>query len=389
MTMATTETRTTLDLPIDNAARLAIFDAMHDAAGENGPLPLTETELFERVITRLRVLVPRELHLAGDRPYLHDKLVACAEAGLISMGSLEGEAILAITGKPPSIRYPDGEIRDYIHGLVPALERLDGDNARLRGASFDVRTLIPTSADEPDGPDFQALMASMREHGFLRQWWIVAYDDDVVIDGRARKKAAEILELNVEYVKYGSDRDRTAARRRDTPLNRVLLALTGNRARLGSDAEQAVHEAVAVVTRRAWDETASDLALTAEWRRAMPPEYSPQFEVERLPFREGAEAKIQVTSDNKVMLRSLIEAAGLSNYKIKLLEDYVPIERARSGHSAGRKAVFARVEDLISGIAAMQLERGTAKLKVDPEWEQIRDWLLETFSPDRSDAPPA
>ena len=305
------------------------------------------------------------------------------------MGSLEGEAILALTGKPPSIRYPDGEIRDYTPGLVPALERLDGDNARLRGDSFDVRTLIPTSADEPDGAEFQALLASMREHGFLKQWWIAAYDDDVVVDGRARKKAAEILELNVEYVKYGSNRDRTAARRRDTPLNRVLIALAGNRARLGPDAEQGIYEAVAAVTRRAWAETASDLALTAHWRRAMPREYSPQFEVERLPFRPGAEAKIQVTTDNKVMLRSLIEAAGLSNYKIKLLEDYVPIERARSGHSAGRKAVFARADDLISGIAAMQLERRAAKLTVDPEWDQIRDWLVGTFSPDRSDASPS
>ena len=45
----------------------------------------------------------------------------------------------------------------------------------------------------------------MREHGFLKEWWIAAYDDDVVIDGRARRKAAEILELKVEYVKYGSD----------------------------------------------------------------------------------------------------------------------------------------------------------------------------------------
>ena len=141
------------------------------------------------------------------------------------MGSIEGEAILALTGKLPSVRYPGGEIRDYTPGLELARERLDGDNARLRAARFDVRTLIPSSADEPDGPEFQALLASMREHGFLKQFWIAAQDDDVVVDGRARTKAAALLGLKVEYVKYGSDRERTAARRRDTPLNRVLIAV--------------------------------------------------------------------------------------------------------------------------------------------------------------------
>lgn len=379
MNMATAEAEKALDLPPDNASRLAIFDALHDSRGVDGPLALTESELFERVIGRLRVLVPRELHLAGERPYLHDKLKACAEGALISMGSLEGEAILALTGKMPSVRYPDGELRDYTPGLEPARERLDGDNARLRDAGFDVRTLIPSSADEPDSQAFQALLESMREHGFLKQFWIAAQDDDVVIDGRARKRAAAILELNVEYVKYGSDRERTAARRRDTPLNRVMIAVQSNLARLSADSVQAVHEAVAAVTRRPWDETSADLALTAAWRRSMPPEYSPQFEVDKLAFRPDGEAKIQVTADNKVMLRSLLEAGGLSNYKINLLEEYVPTERARSGHSAGRKAVFARADDLISGIATMQQERRARNLKVDPEWEQIRDWLLATF----------
>lgn len=383
MSMATAEAEKALDLPPDNAARLAIFDVLHDSSGVGGPLALTESELFERVIGRLRVLVPRELHVAGERPYLHDKLKACAEAGLISIGSLEGEAILALTGKMPSVRYPDGEIRDYTPGLELARERLDGDNARLRAAGLDVRTLIPSSADAPDGQEFQALLESMREHGFLKQFWIAAQDDDVVIDGRARKRAAAILELNVEYVKYGSERERTAARRRDTPLNRVMIALQSNLARLGPDTVEAVHKAVAAVTRRPWDETSADLALTAPWRRSMPPEYSPQFEVDKLAFRLGGEAKIQVTADNKVMLRSLIEAGGLSNYKINLLEDYVPTERARSGHSAGRKAVFARADDLISGIATMQQERRARNLKVDPEWDQIRDWLLATFHSDQ------
>ncbi len=369
------------DLPPDNASRLAIFDAFHEATGPNGPQPLTESELFERIIGRLRVLVPRELHLVGEANYVRTKLEACADAGLISMGSLDGDAILALTGQAPMIRYPDGELRDYTPGLELARELLDGDNARLRAAEFDVRALIPSSADKPHGAAFQALLASMREHGFLRQFWIAALADGVVIDGRARKRAAEMLDLHVEYVQYRSDRDRNAARRRDTPLNRVMLAIQSNLHRLDPETIQAVHEAVAKITKRVWTDTAADLELTAAWRHAVPAEYSPYFEVTKRPFREGAEAKVQVTGDDKVMVRSLIEAAGLSNYKLDLLKDYVPFERARSMHSAGRKAVFARAADLISGITTMQEERRAAKRKIDPEWDEIRDWLSVTFAP--------
>lgn len=377
--MSTAQLEKIADLPADNASRLAIYDAFHEDVSSDGPRPLTESEVFGRVIGRLRVLVPRELHLAGEAEYVHRKLEACADAGLISMGSLDGESILALTGQAPLIRYPDGELRAYTPRLELALERLDGDNARLRSEGFDVRALIPSCADEPHGPEFQALLASMREHGFLRQFWIAAQTDDVIVDGRARKRAAEMLGIDIEFVQYRSDRDRAAARRRDTPLNRVMLAIQSNLARLTPETIVAVHEAVAKVTRRPWEDTAADLDLTAEWRRSMPAEYSPLFEVEKLPFREGAEARIQVTSDDKVMVRSLIEAAGLSNYKLDLLKDYVPFERARSIHSAGRKAVFARAADLISGIASMQQERRQANRKIDPEWDKIREWLTATF----------
>jgi hypothetical protein len=383
MNMATNTIATNgaVDLPVDNATRLAIFDTLHESRGEDGlPKPLTEKELLDAIIARLRVLVPRELHLAGEpQAYLHDKLNACAEANLISIRSLDGESIIAPTGIAPLVRYPDGEIREYTPGLEMARERLDGDNARLRDSGFYVRRFIPSSADDPDSPEFQALLASMREHGFLKQFSIVAQDDDVVIDGRARIRAATRLELKVEYLKYPSKREQAAARRRDTPLNRVMIAVQANFARLSCDTVSAVHDAVAAVTRRPWDETAADLALTAVWRRSMPPEYSPQFEVSRLAFRPGAEAKIQVTADDKVMLRSLIEAAGLSNYKTDMLKDYVPIEEARSNYSGGRKALFARAEDLITGIATMQRERRTLKRKLDPEWDTVRDWLIATF----------
>lgn len=378
--MAAFESDKTVDLPPDNVSRVAIYDALHERSSANGVLGITDDVLFERVIGRLRVLVPRELHLAGERSYVDEKVRACVEAGLVSVSFDNGRKLIALTGKRPLIRYPDGEIRDYSPGLELARERLDRDNERLRTAGFDVRRFLPSAADDPDRPAFQGLLASMREHGFLKQFPVVRYgDDDVVVDGRARLRVAAILDLEVEYMKYGSERERTAARRRDNPLNRVLVAVHSNLGRLDPDAVHAVYEEVSAVTRRAWDEMAADLALTEVWRRTIPAEYSPVFDVKKLPFRESGEAKIQVTTDNKVMLRSLVEAGGLSNYKIDILRDYVPFERARSAHSAGRKAVFARAEDLISGIVAMQQDRRAAKLKVDPEWEQIREWLARTF----------
>lgn len=374
------ETEVHADLPLDNASRIAIYDAMsHALSGGRTDQSVSDAELFARVIGRLRVLVPRELHLAGEQEYVDEKVAACIKAGLIWERFANGERLLGLTGLAPLVRYPDGQLREYSPGLELARERLDRDNARLRQAGFDVRNLVPSSSDDPEGAEFQILLASMREHGFMKQFPVVRYEDDVVVDGRARLRAAAILELEVDYLKYGSDRDRTAARRRDTPLGRVLTALYSNASRLPPSVWESVHENVASVTRRSWEETAADLRLTEEWRQASPAEYSPYFDVKKLRFREQDEAKVQVTADEKVMLRSLLEAAGLSNYKIQDLRGYVPFERARSVHSAGRKAVFARASDLIGGIAAMQSERSTAKRKLDPEWEQIRGWLVANF----------
>jgi len=216
----------------------------------------------------------------------------------------------------------------------------------------------------------------MREHGFLKQFPVLRHEDNVIVDGRARLLAAATLHLDVEYLK---DRDRTAARRRDTPLDRLLVALHTNTARLSVEVVEAAHRRVAEVTERPWERTAADLELTREWRRSVPAERAITFEVKKIAYRDEEEAKVQVTADEKVMLRSLIRAAGLDGYKIKVLSDYVPFERARSAHSGGRKAVFVRAGDLTDGIATMLEDRRAANRKIDPEWEQIRDWLLSTF----------
>ena len=142
----------------------------------------------------------------------------------------------------------------------------------------------------------------------------------------------------------------------------------------------AVYKAVADVTKRAWEKTAADLELTQEWRKAMAAEYTPFFDVKMYAYRKNEEPTIQVTGDRKVMVRSLVEAGGLQGYKVTTqLGNYVPLELARTAYSGGPKAYFARAEDLIAGIDAMQQERRAKKRKLDPRWEQIYDWLVREF----------
>jgi hypothetical protein len=374
------ETKNVENLPPDNGARLAIYDAVHEYVKAIGTAEISESDLFEMVIGRFRVLVPREIHLMGDQAYFSEKVNACLEAGILAATRAGEQRLLTLTGTPPSIIYPDGTVRDYPTGLELARERLDRDNMRLRESGFDVRKCIPSIAEDPQGAQFQALLASMREHGFMKQFPVLKYDDGTVVDGLARQQAAGRLQLDVEYLKYWSDKDRRYVQRRDTPLNRVLVAIQGNAGRLSNETVDAAYGRVAKITLRPWGETAADLALTQEWRKAVPAAYTPWFDVKRYAYRKGEEPKVQVTADHRVMVRSLVEAAGLASYKIKTqLGDHVSFEQARSAYSGGRKADFARAEDLVAGITAMQQERQEAKRNLDPAWDQIREWLVTTF----------
>lgn len=370
---------TTHDLPADNASRLAIYDVLAEHASTESESGLTDTALFERVIGRLRMLVPRELYIAGERTYLNEKIDACIEAGIITADSRGTERVLRLTGIAPQIRYPDGELRHYPAGLELARERLEQDNASLRKAEFDIRNFIPSIAHDINGAAFQSLLSSMREHGFMKNFAIVRYDDGFVADGLARIKAAEMLNISPVFFKHAPGKDSRAARIRDTPLTRILVAVHTNSGRLSAEVMDSIFARVASITGREWKQTQKDLDLTAEWRSSVPPEYKTLFETTKLPARGGEEPKIQVTPDRKVMLRSLIEAFGLASYKVSVLEDYVTLERARSRHSPGQKALFARAEDLIKGIPVMQEQRKAAKLKVDSEWEQIHQWLVRNF----------
>src|SRR5580704_16106380 len=97
----------TQELPADNGPRLAIYDAINEYVRETGKPGISYAELFDRVIGRLRVLVPRELHFVGDQEYFNQKVNACLDAGIIATRSDNGRDLLTLTGQPPQVLYPD------------------------------------------------------------------------------------------------------------------------------------------------------------------------------------------------------------------------------------------------------------------------------------------
>lgn len=351
------------ELPADNAARITIYDALA-AAADSGEPGLREDELRRRVTGRLRVLVPRELHVVGEEAYLNEKISVCAEAGLLRR---DGELIV-LGDTRPQIAYPDGSIHEYAAGLQDAKERLEADDVKLRQSRFDVHQIVGSVADDPGSDAFQRLLASMRERGYVRQLPILESADGRVVDGRARLAAAAIVGVTVERHQIPS--------RRDTPLHRALLVLDANCTRISEADREAVHHAVQQVA-RPWADIATDLEHTREWRLAEPRKYYAQLKVKKVRFRPEDQPKIQITTDGgRVMLRSLLEAAGLASYKYELLAPYVAMEDARTTFTPGRTAIFVGVSDAISGIATMQRERRKKKRKVDREWDDIRKWLI-------------
>lgn len=360
----------TEELPADNAARIAIYDALPD----HGYRGLSVDELFDGVIGRLRVLVPRELFVRGERSYVLDKIQICVEAGLVRPVETAPD-LLARTDVRPRIRYPDGTIRDYVSGLEAAKERLEAADAKLRQSRhFDVHHLAPSISDDQGSDAFRVLVASMREHGYLDQFPVSNDADGRVVDGRARIAAAEVA--NVTMLKQHSI---PVPARRDTPLNRVLLVLDANWARMADQDRERVYEAVATEVGRSWASIEDDLALTRAWRATEPRPYVARFDVTKVKFRPDDPPKIQVTRDGtKVMLRSLLEAVGLASYKYELLGPYVAMEDAKTAFS-GRPAIFVGIAESIDGIANMQRERRKKGRKTDREWNDIRAWLLANY----------
>jgi hypothetical protein len=364
----------TTALPPDNGARIALYDAMCELAGSNNSNEkvISPDQLFEQVIGRLRILVPRELHLAGERAYFDEKLEVCIESGLAARAS--GGVVLGDT--TPIIQYPDGKAHTYQAGLNGARARLERDDAALRRAGFDVRKLVRSVADAPRSPEFKRMVASMQEHGYLKQFPVVVGADGEIVDGRARAAAAALAGVTV----VGMSDDDRLPNRLDTPLHRTILVLAVNAGRVAEDVREQVLEMVSEKTGRAWKEIESDLLITREWRRAVPRSYVASFEVEDVPFRpDEPEPTIPITvnAPARVGLRKLIEAVGLSNYKIQTeLRGHVVEELART-QLTSKPAIFVEVSNAIEGIAHMQAERRRKKLKLDPQWELARQWLID------------
>jgi hypothetical protein len=356
-------------LPADNTARIVLYDAMVDAS-ESDPAfdGITEPDLFDRVIPRLRILMPRELHNQGEEPYVAVKIAACLEAGVLQRHPRRDGRLL-LGPDVPKIRYPDGTVHDYTPGLEAARDRLEADESRLRRGGFEVRRIVRSPADSKKSDRYRSLVASMREHGFIEHYPIIE-SGSVTLDGVARKAAA--AEANVPI----RESNRVQVRRRDTPLHQALLVLHLNADRLTDEEVAKVHEAIATRTGRPWMAIETDLDLTREWRRAEPKDYDAKLDVKLVPYEDNREAKVQVTIDGtRVMLRSLMREAGIPEYARDDLRDYVAFEEARTQHS-GRKAIFVRVPDAINGIKRMQEDRRRRGRKVNSAWDDLRAWLL-------------
>jgi hypothetical protein len=371
MTAAIESAAPPVELEPDNSARLAIFDAMFDALGQ-GKAAVTLEELFDRVIGRLRMLVPRELHNTGERKYLEEKLAICIQAGMLSRAT--GHRYSLAPDPQAWIRYPDDSIRRYTPGLIAARERLDATNASLRASSFDVTKHLPHH--KSSSAQFRALVRSMEEHGFLKQCAVFRYPDGSHTDGVARIRAAAKVGVEVKWLEMkAGDPETTRMRRRDTPLNRILLALDSNATRLNEEQRQHVLDQAAEKAGRSWPEIEADLIRTHPWRAVTARSYTPTFEVTEIPFDGDGSRTIQVTADHKIHVTSLLRASGLAKHKFDTeLKDCVTAEKARV-KGGGPPAVFARAADMVDGLEAMLAERREHRRKVSPEWEVGLDWL--------------
>ncbi|MGH8239830.1 MAG: hypothetical protein ACREXP_22850, partial [Steroidobacteraceae bacterium] len=226
------------ELPPDNTARIVLYDAMAEAAETEYSFDgLTESELFDRVISRLRVLVPRELHNLGEEEYVTAKIEACIGAGVLQVHPRRDAALILGTDVP-RVRYPDVTIRVYTAGLEAARERLDADESRLRRAGFDVRRLVGSPADGKKSDRYRSLVNSMREHGFLDGFPIIESSGGIIA-GVARLAAA--VEADVPLKKHHRV---TVPPRRDPPLQLALLVLDVNAHRLAEHEVAKVRDAI-------------------------------------------------------------------------------------------------------------------------------------------------
>jgi hypothetical protein len=368
------------ELAPDNSTRLVIFDALCDARDE-GTAELTFEELFERVIGRLAHMVQRELHIMGERAYVEEKVASCVEAGLLTVAA---DDRYALADDPQAwIRYPDNSIRRYPHGLTAARERLDKTNTALRERRFDITEHLPHH--KSSSREFEALVHSMQEHGFFKHAAIYRYADGTYVDGIARIAAAKRAGVEPKYLELRKqDPETTRLRRRDTPLERVLLAVNGNATRLTDEERRDALDKAALASGRTWEEIERDLVMTRDWRSVTARSYTSVFEVTQVPFDRDGTRTIPVSDEHKVHVPTLIWASGLKKWKWeKELEVYVPTAESARYKGGGPAATFAPATDMLRGIEQMLEDRRQQKRKISPEWEVCADWLTAYISKHR------
>jgi hypothetical protein len=330
---------------------------------------LSEEALFDRVVGRLRMLVPRELHNAGELSYFNEKLVVCVAAGLLER--IRPSNLIATGQMLPAIRYPDGVVRPYTLGLEDAKDRISADDGKLRNLNFDVMRLIPTVAARAKSEDFHALVESMKLHGYVKSLVITEGADGTVIDGRARAAAAAVAE-----VKPSTNKQFRLPTRLDTPLQRLTLALDLNRHRINSEQRQDILERVAAKLGRPWSRVEHDLQLTCEWRLVTPVEYDADFRVVERPFRPDGATQVVVSSDStQIGLRSALLAAGLKSYDDRKIKRLTHTKMRKTDLTGTRPALFADVAGTISAIELIQEDIQSRGRTANQAWQQLREWL--------------
>ena len=259
MTTATTEV-----IAPDGARarqRHAAGDLRRDVATprEQGQSALTVDELYERVIGRLRVLVPRELHNAGERAYLEEKARVCVDGRAVACRAATTR--IALAPDPQAwVRYPDDSIRRYTPGLFPARERLDAVNTTGCASPFDISKHVPHN-DDPASPEFQ------RARAFDAGARLPQARSDLPLSGRdLRRRRTPVRQRRARQASSRSDwlELRPARRSRDdqgaTPGHAAEPRSAGaRRQRHATDRGAAARRpdaAVAQEAGRSWDEIA-------------------------------------------------------------------------------------------------------------------------------------
>jgi len=121
-------------------------------------------------------------------------------------------------------------------------------------------------------------LSPWKSNGFLGSTGSPNSDGEVV-DGRARQACRRGLRPEDPNRGVPARTRAGSSGRRDTPLNRVAVAIDSNRARLDDGISDLVHNEVSALP-AGLGRTAADLAITVPWRKIVPKDYVPMLDVD-------------------------------------------------------------------------------------------------------------